>query len=191
MRVREPCPARALGNASAQSAPPYQRPCRAQPVIARHPGWRFACPGLVSLALSAHNQCDNVKRKCSRSKKRSLAAFGTIPLGMIPEHERLKAQRMHVQNWRRWEPCLSERQWGTVREDYSANGDAWNYLSHEEARSRAFRWGEDGIAGSCSKARDSDRSGRAKQPIPNAGEASRSSWRFSRGPIPGCAFPRA
>ena len=42
---------------------------------------------------------------------------------------------------------MSERQWGTVREDYSANGDAWNYISHDAARSRAFRWGEDGIAG--------------------------------------------
>jgi hypothetical protein len=49
--------------------------------------------------------------------------------------------------WRRWGPYLSERQWGTVREDYSANGDAWNYLPHDHARSRAYRWGEDGIAG--------------------------------------------
>jgi Glycosyl hydrolase family 63 C-terminal domain len=49
--------------------------------------------------------------------------------------------------WRRWGPYLSERQWGTVREDYSANGDAWNYFPHDQARSRAYRWGEDGIAG--------------------------------------------
>ena len=46
-----------------------------------------------------------------------------------------------------WGPYLSERQWGTVREDYSANGDAWNYFSHDHARSRAYRWGEDGLAG--------------------------------------------
>src|SRR6478736_6525369 len=46
-----------------------------------------------------------------------------------------------------WGPYLSERQWGTVREDYSANGDAWNFLTHDQARSRAYRWGEDGIAG--------------------------------------------
>ena len=51
--------------------------------------------------------------------------------------------------WRRWGPYLSERQWGTVREDYSADGDAWNYLPHDHARSRAYRWGEDGIAGFC------------------------------------------
>src|SRR5215469_3748265 len=50
-------------------------------------------------------------------------------------------------HWRRWGPYLSERQWGTVREDYSANGDAWNFFSHDHARSRAYRWGEDGIAG--------------------------------------------
>lgn len=51
--------------------------------------------------------------------------------------------------WRRWGPYLSERQWGTVREDYSADGDAWAYLPHDEARSRAYRWGEDGIGGFC------------------------------------------
>ena len=49
--------------------------------------------------------------------------------------------------WRRWGPYLSERQWGTVREDYSSNGDAWSYFTHDQARSRAYRWGEDGIAG--------------------------------------------
>src|SRR5438874_5121671 len=49
--------------------------------------------------------------------------------------------------WRRWGPYLSERQWGTVREDYSAGGNAWEYLPHDHARSRAYRWGEDGIGG--------------------------------------------
>ena len=51
--------------------------------------------------------------------------------------------------WRRWGPYLSERQWGTVREDYSDDGDAWNYFTHDQARSRAYRWGEDGLAGVC------------------------------------------
>src|SRR6516164_1733593 len=50
-------------------------------------------------------------------------------------------------HWRRWGPYLSERQWGTVREDYSENGTAWEYLPHRQARSRAYRWGEDGLAG--------------------------------------------
>src|SRR4051794_26168 len=49
--------------------------------------------------------------------------------------------------WRKWGPYLSERQWGTVREDYSQDGNAWNYFTHDQARSRAYRWGEDGIAG--------------------------------------------
>jgi hypothetical protein len=52
-------------------------------------------------------------------------------------------------SWKRWGPYLSERQWGTVREDYSDNGDAWSYFSHDQARSRAYKWGEDGIAGLC------------------------------------------
>ena len=50
-------------------------------------------------------------------------------------------------NWKRWGPYLSERQWGTVREDYSADGDAWDYFPHDHARSRAYRWGEDGLLG--------------------------------------------
>jgi hypothetical protein len=52
-------------------------------------------------------------------------------------------------SWRLWGPYVSERQWGTVREDYSADGDAWNYFPHDHARSRAYRWGEDGLAGIC------------------------------------------
>jgi hypothetical protein len=49
--------------------------------------------------------------------------------------------------WRKWGPYLSERQWGTVREDYSQDGNAWSYFSHDQARSRAYHWGEDGLAG--------------------------------------------
>jgi hypothetical protein len=65
------------------------------------------------------------------------------------EEERLTAAREGKAPWRQWGPYLSERQWGTVREDYSPDGDAWNYLPHDHARSRAYRWGEDGIAGIC------------------------------------------
>lgn len=63
------------------------------------------------------------------------------------EHERLAAQKAGRKNWQAWGPYLSERQWGTVREDYSPNGTAWDYLPHDHARSRAYRWGEDGIGG--------------------------------------------
>ncbi len=67
-----------------------------------------------------------------------VAGFGRLDYGL-----------RQAGDWYRWGPYVSERQWGTVREDYSAGGDAWNYLSHEAARSRAYRWGEDGLAGFC------------------------------------------
>jgi hypothetical protein len=63
------------------------------------------------------------------------------------ESLRLAEDSRREKNWKRWGPYLAERQWGTVREDYSANGDAWNYFPHEHARSRAYRWGEDGLLG--------------------------------------------
>ena len=66
-----------------------------------------------------------------------------------PEHKRLEQARTGTAAWKAWGPYLSERQWGTVREDYSADGDAWDYFPHDHARIRAYRWGEDGIAGIC------------------------------------------
>ena len=63
------------------------------------------------------------------------------------EKQRLAEDKAGQQNWRRWGPYLSERQWGTVREDYSSGGNAWEYFPHDHARSRAYRWSEDGIAG--------------------------------------------
>jgi hypothetical protein len=66
---------------------------------------------------------------------------------MTAEHLRLEEAREQKAPWKKWGPYLSERQWGTVREDYSESGDAWNYFTHDQARSRAYRWGEDGLAG--------------------------------------------
>jgi hypothetical protein len=66
---------------------------------------------------------------------------------MNAEKIRLEEARIKKALWKKWGPYLSERQWGTVREDYSENGDAWNFFTHDHARSRAYRWGEDGIAG--------------------------------------------
>jgi hypothetical protein len=66
---------------------------------------------------------------------------------MTAEQRRLDEGREQGAPWKRWGPYLSERQWGTVREDYSEDGNAWNYFSHDQARSRAYRWGEDGLAG--------------------------------------------
>src|SRR5919202_2269709 len=68
-------------------------------------------------------------------------------LAETAEQRRLLAADRGEQRWRRWGPYLSERQWGTVREDYSPYGNAWDYFPHDHARSRAYRWGEDGIAG--------------------------------------------
>jgi hypothetical protein len=68
-----------------------------------------------------------------------------------PEKQRLKEMKEGRGAWQAWGPYLSERSWGTVREDYSANGSAWNHLTHDMARSKAYRWGEDGLAGICDR----------------------------------------
>src|SRR5437762_4830590 len=64
---------------------------------------------------------------------------------------RLQMTQQRIGHWNRWGPFLAERAWGTVREDYSVDGDAWNYFPHDHARSRAYRWNEDGIAGICDR----------------------------------------
>ena len=68
-----------------------------------------------------------------------------------PEHARLAESPAAGDAWRLWGPYLAGRQWGTVREDYSADGDAWSYLPFEHAHRRAYRWGEDGLGGICDR----------------------------------------
>src|SRR5687767_7899208 len=75
----------------------------------------------------------------------------TAPSSLTEEHKRLQASRDRSDHWKRWGPYLSERAWGTVREDYSADGSAWDYFPHDHARSRSYRWNEDGIAGICDR----------------------------------------
>ncbi len=70
-----------------------------------------------------------------------------VPATPFAESARLAEDARRTKNWKRWGPYLAERQWGTVREDYSAAGDVWNYFPHDHARSRAYRWGEDGLLG--------------------------------------------
>jgi hypothetical protein len=70
-----------------------------------------------------------------------------IPGDSTAEEQRLEHDSQHARNWKRWGPYLSERQWATVREDYSADGNSWDYFPHDHARSRAYRWGEDGLLG--------------------------------------------
>ena len=70
-----------------------------------------------------------------------------VDLVDVTEQKRLNdAREAHIP-WKKWGPYLSERQWGTVREDYSDDGNAWDYFTHDQARSRAYRWGEDGLGG--------------------------------------------
>src|SRR5918996_2214746 len=77
------------------------------------------------------------RRSRSREDQRSLTH----------EERRLEESEHRSAHWKKWGPYLSERQWGTVREDYSPHGNAWDYFPHDHARSRAYRWGEDGLAG--------------------------------------------
>ena len=70
---------------------------------------------------------------------------------MTPEHHRLLEVRDEAAGWRRWGPYVADRAWATVREDYSPDGNAWNFLPHDLARSKAYRWGEDAIAGLCDR----------------------------------------
>ncbi|HEY8461982.1 MAG TPA: glucosidase, partial [Blastocatellia bacterium] len=70
---------------------------------------------------------------------------------MTQEEKRLLQSRSREKHWKRWGPYLSERAWGTVREDYTANGDAWACFPHDHARSRVYRWNEDGLAGICDR----------------------------------------
>jgi len=71
----------------------------------------------------------------------------TPPASSLAEHRRLDEDASRAKNWKRWGPYLAERQWGTVREDYSRDGESWKYFTHDQARSRAYRWGEDGLMG--------------------------------------------
>jgi len=70
-----------------------------------------------------------------------------VTIAETQERIRLLEDRNRSQYWKRWGPYLSDRQWGTVREDYSEGGNAWEYFPHDQARSRAYRWGEDGLMG--------------------------------------------
>jgi hypothetical protein len=76
-----------------------------------------------------------------------MAKSATTEPAKTAEELRLDEAREKAVPWRQWGPYLSERQWGTVREDYSEDGDAWDYFTHDQARSRAYHWGEDGLAG--------------------------------------------
>jgi len=98
-----------------------------------------------AISLEAWSKATSGRTAFSKGNK-SEAQRKVLAMNSV-EGTRLEAARNEKVAWRKWGPYLSERQWGTVREDYSDTGDAWDYFSHEQARSRAYRWGEDGLAG--------------------------------------------
>jgi Glycosyl hydrolase family 63 C-terminal domain len=85
--------------------------------------------------------------RARRGSAKARPAMTDSARGDVTEQKRVNEAREAGIPWKKWGPYLSERQWGTVREDYSENGNAWDYFSHDQARSRAYRWGEDGLAG--------------------------------------------
>src|SRR6516165_10850745 len=134
--------------AAAQACRVVPRLCRARPYPMGRRGTAANCRG----ARAPCGVAGRTARRHSERKRRSRTV--NVQPGAEPpansadtaEARRLDEARRGIP-WRRWGPYLSERPWGTVREDYSAHGDAWEYFSHDHARSRAYRWGEDGIAG--------------------------------------------
>src|SRR3974377_618794 len=97
--------------------------------------------------ISAPSRAGRVSAHPSGDVRPIVRRRNSRELPMNAEQSRLAEPRTRNVPWGKWGPYLSERQWGTVREDYSDLGDAWGYFSHDQARSRAYRWGEDGLAG--------------------------------------------
>jgi hypothetical protein len=96
--------------------------------------------------MSPHAVSDRKRRAPQHAQLAPPAA-----VALSAEEHRLQEAHERSANWQRWGSYLSERQWGTVREDYSEYGNCWDYFSHDQARSRAYRWGEDGLLGICDR----------------------------------------
>src|SRR6185503_7121504 len=127
----------------------WARSRRRRPVVFRHPRTRGRAYVQDSAALWTGSRRRAYFPAMSRIDPiaDALKRWST----KLPEAIRLLEDARREKNWKRWGPYLSERQWGTVREDYSASGDCWSYFPHDHARSRAYRWGEDGILGVCDR----------------------------------------
>src|SRR5260370_551932 len=105
--------------------------------------WGRRRGGLRSRMLRKSDNCQATPHNRTEMKRTTT----TSSMQITPEHRRLLEHRAGEKNWKQWGPFLAERAWGTVREDYSADGSAWDYLPHDHARSKAYRWNEDGLAG--------------------------------------------
>ena len=126
------------------------RPAAREPVMGPRYGMnRAPRPGRIRGDVAEHSRAAGAGQSARRrGAARVRAARGAVvSVRGQAERKRLEQERRRKRNWKRWGPYLSERQWGTVREDYSADGSAWDHFPHDHARSRAYRWGEDGIAG--------------------------------------------
>src|SRR6266478_603200 len=103
--------------------------------------------GLAGTDTSGDSNDAAATEKCDYNLKLLIEGHLTMPRIQTTEDRRLEEARIRKKHWKRWGPYLSERQWGTVREDYSPGGTAWEFFPHDHARSRTYRWGEDGIGG--------------------------------------------
>src|SRR5215471_8559643 len=118
-------------------------PLAASPNLKRLPPWSCSCAQTSLHSLSVKPLPWTADTQLVKEAK--LDHF--MANSLVAEEQRFEKARLGVEPWRKWGPYLAERQWGTVREDYSDNGNAWDYFGHDQARSRAYRWGEDGLAG--------------------------------------------
>jgi hypothetical protein len=121
--------------------------------VAKAIGSRFLFPGNIEhafLDIDEVTDINNPKKEHALKHQAEEGKQQIKPRETAEEH-RLAESRQRVKHWKRWGPYLSERSWGTVREDYSPHGSAWDYFPHDHARSKAYRWGEDGLGGICDR----------------------------------------
>src|SRR5260370_9113731 len=107
----------------------------------------LALAGLAGTGTRSDFSAIVIRGKCDHSLKLFAEVHPTMPRIQTTEDRRLEDARTRKKHWKRWGPYLSERQGGTVRADYSPGGTAWEFFPHDHARSRAYRWAEDGIGG--------------------------------------------
>ena len=108
---------------------------------------RVRTHGCLLLSLSPLRLCT----RRGRARRDTRLARARRQAALLPEEQRIAEDADRTRNWTRWGPYLAERQWSTVREDYSPDGSCWTYFPHDHARSRAYRWGEDGLLGICDR----------------------------------------
>jgi hypothetical protein len=138
-------------NTASSTSAPVQPPAKT-PATTKQPAAPGSAPADTATSTASPKMVDKAARKAKGARgffKRAPTIVGIR--AAATEAERLQEDMKREKNWKRWGPYLSERQWATVREDYSADGSCWDYLPHDHARLRAYRWGEDGLLGICDR----------------------------------------